>query len=144
MKSLFISMVAIATLVACEPKPDLKKTAKDIRQAEEEFAKLADEKGVAVGFYEFAAEEAVINRSGLIKGRDAIKAFYDPIEKAGTKFKWSPDTVVVSERGDMGYTYGKYQHFEKDSLGNLKVASSGIFHTVWKKQKDGSWKYVWD
>ncbi|MCA4900986.1 MAG: YybH family protein [Bacteroidota bacterium] len=144
MKSLFITMVAIATLVACEPKPDLKKAAKDIRQAEEEFAKLADEKGVAVGFYEFAAEEAVINRGGLIKGRDAIKAFYDPIEKAGTKFKWSPDTVVVSESGEMGYTYGKYQHFEKDSLGNLKVASSGIFHTVWKKQKDGSWKYVWD
>lgn len=67
MKSLFITMFAIATLVACEPKPDLKKAAQDIRQAEEEFAKLADEKGVAVGFYEFAGEETVINHRGLIK-----------------------------------------------------------------------------
>jgi hypothetical protein len=72
MKSLLIAMVAIATFVACELKPDLKKAAQDIRQAEEEFAKLTDEKGVAVGFYEFAAEEAVINRGGLIKGRDAL------------------------------------------------------------------------
>jgi ketosteroid isomerase-like protein len=31
----------------------------------------------------------------------------------------------------------------KDSVGNKKDFK-GIFHTVWKKQKDGSWKYVWD
>lgn len=75
-------MVAIATLVACEPKPDLKKVAKDIRQAEEEFAKLADEKGVAVGFYEFAAEEAVINRGGLItKDVTPSKPFMTPSKK---------------------------------------------------------------
>jgi ketosteroid isomerase-like protein len=144
MKPFFIAMTTLTILMACQPKPDLSKAVQEIRQVEEDFANLADEKGVAVGFYEFAAEGAVINRGGLIKGRDAIKAFYDPIEKAGTKFQWSPDTVVVSESGDMGYTYGKYQHFEKDSLGNFKVASSGVFHTVWKKQKDGSWKYVWD
>lgn len=141
-KILFLFMVVV--WASCQPASNPATAAKEIREAEEAFAKLADEKGVAVGFYEFAAEGAVINRGGLVKGRNAIKAFYEPIEKAGIKFKWSPDTVVVSESGEMGYTYGKYQHFEKDSLGNLKVASSGIFHTVWKKQKDGRWKYVWD
>lgn len=143
MRFLPITLVLVS-LVACQPKPDLEKAAFEIRQAEEDFAKWADEKGVAQGFYEFAAEGAVINRGGLIKGREAIKAFYEPIEKVGTKFRWKPDTVIVAESGDLGYTYGKYEHLEKDSLGNLKVANRGIFHTVWKKQKDGSWKYAWD
>jgi len=43
----------------------------------------------------------------------------------------------------MAYTYGKYTMTIIDSAGESKV-SNGIFHTVWKKQKDGSWKFVWD
>jgi ketosteroid isomerase-like protein len=66
------------------------------------------------------------------------------VEQVGTKFLWNPDTVIVAERGELVYTYGKYEHLEKDSVGNLKISSSGIFHTIWKKQKDGSWKFVWD
>lgn len=66
------------------------------------------------------------------------------MEQVGTKFLWKPDTVIVAESGELVYTYGKYEHLEKDSVGNLKISSSGIFHTIWKKQKDGSWKFVWD
>jgi len=51
--------------------------------------------------------------------------------------------VDASETGDMGYTYGKYTWQSKDSSGKVDEAK-GVFHTVWKKQKDGSWKYVWD
>lgn len=140
----FITLTMLILLMACQPKPDLEKASAEIRHAEEAFAKLADEKGVAQGFYEFAAEGAVINRGGLIEGRVAIKAFYEPMEKAGTKFRWEPDTVIVTESGELGYTYGKYEHLEKDSVGNLKISGTGIFHTIWRKQKDGSWKFVWD
>lgn len=140
----FITLAMLILLMACQPKPDLEKASAEIRHAEEAFAKLADEKGIAQGFYEFAAEGAVINRGGLIEGRDAIKAFYEPIQKMGTKFRGKPDTVVVAESGELGYTYGKYEHLEIDSVSNLKVTSSGIFHTIWRKQKNGSWKFVWD
>ena len=66
------------------------------------------------------------------------------MEQAGTKFLWKPDTVIVAESGELVYTYGKYEHLEKDSVGNLKILSCGIFDTIWRKQKDGSWKFVWD
>ena len=30
-----------------------------------------------------------------------------------------------------------------DSTGTT-VADAGIFHTVWKIQPDGTWRFVWD
>ena len=30
-----------------------------------------------------------------------------------------------------------------NALGN-ENSMEGIFHTVWKRQEDGSWKFVWD
>jgi ketosteroid isomerase-like protein len=54
---------------------------------------------------------------------------------------WSPDFIDVSASGDMAYTYGKYNYTTTDSLGNVSEIE-GIFHTVWKRQADGNWKFV--
>jgi len=43
----------------------------------------------------------------------------------------------------LAYTYGKYTWQIKDTQGKI-TKYQGIFHTVWKKQSDGTWKYVWD
>ncbi|MBK7030961.1 MAG: hypothetical protein IPH45_17925 [Bacteroidales bacterium] len=43
----------------------------------------------------------------------------------------------------MAYTYGKYTWKINNGNGDTTVYK-GVFHTVWKKQGDGSWKYVWD
>ena len=59
------------------------------------------------------------------------------------KLEWKPDYIDVSISGDLGYTYGKFTFSAIDTTGKL-IESEGIFHTVWKKQEDGSWKYVWD
>ena len=49
----------------------------------------------------------------------------------------------VSESGDLAYTYGKYTFSAFDSNAK-KIEAKGIFHTVWKRQEDGSWKFVYD
>jgi len=59
------------------------------------------------------------------------------------QLEWAPDFVDVSSSGDLAYTYGKFTFSFKDSLGN-KVENKGIFHTVWKRQSNGEWKFVWD
>jgi ketosteroid isomerase-like protein len=43
----------------------------------------------------------------------------------------------------MAYTYGKYIWKIKETDSTF-VEYKGVFHTVWKRQKDNSWKYVWD
>ena len=80
-----------------------------------DFAKMAEEEGVAAAFYEFASDSAVINRGGnLIKGKEAIREYYQSSLKPGTKLIWAPDFADVS--GDIGlylrkiYPSGARQH----------------------------------
>ena len=118
---------------------------KEIVQAEKDFEKMAGEKGIAEAFWYYADSNAVIRRSGdsVIKGKEGIKKFYSTDYFKTASVKWSPDFVDAAERGDLGYSFGKYIWEARDTSGKLTQAK-GIFHTVWKKQKDGTWKYVWD
>lgn len=147
----FIHFLHLATinlfLAACQtPQPDKQEDARqEIIIAEREFDKMAAEKGIAEAFWFYADSAAVIKRGNdsLIYGKEGIRHFYSAPSFKKASVKWSPDFIDVSETGDLGYTYGKYEWHSVDSAGKTNI-SKGIFHTVWKKQKDGSWKYVWD
>jgi ketosteroid isomerase-like protein len=81
----------------------------------------------------------------LIAGKTAIKNHF---ENKSTKIKnvsliWKPDFVDVSNSGDLGYTYGKYIYSFVDPSGET-ITTEGVFHTVWKRQEDGEWKFVLD
>jgi len=116
----------------------------EIRETEMEFEKMAADSGLAAAFAYFAADSGVVNASdSLFIGKEAIHSFYQGWAGNDMRLQWSPDFVDVSASGDLGYTYGKYIFSYKDSLGRL-VQSNGIFHTVWKRQQDGTWRFVWD
>jgi len=118
---------------------------KEIADAEKAFATMAKEKGIAEAFAFYADSNAVIKRKNdsLIKGKEGIKNFYSSDFYKNASVTWSPDFIEASPDGNLGYTYGKYLWQSKDSTGKVNEAH-GVFHTVWKKQKDGSWRYVWD
>jgi ketosteroid isomerase-like protein len=88
---------------------------------------------------------AVIKRENdtLIKGKENIRAYYETRELKNATVKWTPDFIEVSESGDLGYTYGQYLWTIISAEGDTSEFK-GVFHTVWKRQDDGSWKYVWD
>ena len=69
--------------------------------------------------------------------------FYSESSPSGVSLEWSPDFIDVSPDGSLGYTYGRFTYSRTGEDGESK-SSTGIFHTVWKRQPDGSWKYVWD
>jgi len=106
---------------------------------------MAAEKGIAEAFYFFADSNAIIKRQHdtLIKGRENIRNYYAADYYKTASVSWSPDFIEVAESGDLGYTFGKYLWQSKDSTGKANE-SRGVFHTVWKRQIDGTWKYVWD
>jgi ketosteroid isomerase-like protein len=132
---------------ACNNVPgnNPEKAKEEITNAEKAFNKMAAEKGVAEAFWFFADSNAVIKRGkdSIIHGKEGIRNFYSPDFYKTASVTWSPDFVDASTDGTMGYTYGKYLWQSKDSTGKVSEAR-GIFHTVWEKQTDGSWKYVWD
>jgi ketosteroid isomerase-like protein len=116
----------------------------EILETEKAFAALAKNEGLQKAFLTYADEEAVLNRNNkIIKGKAAIKQYFEKQTLQDVKLDWLPDFIDVSESGDLGYTYGKYTFEAKDTSGQT-ITDEGIFHTVWKKQVDGKWLFVWD
>jgi ketosteroid isomerase-like protein len=148
MQKLFKLFLFLLVLSGCSPKSETKNLTYvklEIVKTEKDFEKLVSEKGIAEGFYQFADSNAVIKREHdtLIIGKDNIKNYYLNSKYANASVTWSPEAVTVSDAGDMASSYGKYVWTYTDESGKQQVLK-GVFHTVWKKQKDGSWKYIWD
>jgi ketosteroid isomerase-like protein len=117
---------------------------KEILDTEKAFAQLVKEEGLKAGFLAYAADEAVLSRGGqLIKGKKAIEAYFDRQTLKDVRLEWAPDFVSVSASGDLGYTYGRFTLQAMDQAGQ-EIKSEGIFHTVWKREPNGEWRYVWD
>lgn len=118
----------------------------EILKTEQEFADMAVNEGISKAFLAYAAEDVVLLRNNsLIIGIDSLRESYKNknSELSKATLTWKPDFVDVALSGDMGYTYGKYVYTTIDSIGEIN-AVEGIFHTVWKRQPDGKWKFVWD
>ncbi|HWR94850.1 MAG TPA: DUF4440 domain-containing protein [Flavobacterium sp.] len=149
MRKTCLICIIIFILVGCSKKEKLKKDNMylklEIIQTEKDFEKLVLNKGLAEGFYQYADSNATIKRENdtLITGKNNIKNYYSNPKFKSCNVSWEPEFVDISGQGDMAYTYGTYIWTKTDSMG-IKQNSKGVFHTVWKKQKDGSWKYVWD
>lgn len=143
-----LQLALLLIFIACGEstnKADLMEQWKsEVVDTEKAFNALAQEEGLAKAFEYYAADDGVINRrKTVIQGKSAIGQYYVEDEKPGDKLTWDPTFVDVSQSGDLAYTYGDYTFTYLDSLGNEKV-SQGIFHTVWKRQEDGKWRFVWD
>lgn len=116
----------------------------EILETENAFAQMAREKGLATAFTHFADENAVINRDNqLYKGIHAIRNYFEEKDFRNVQLIWKPDFVEVTPGGELAYTYGCYEMTALDGNG-ISHETAGIFHTVWKRQADGNWKYVWD
>jgi ketosteroid isomerase-like protein len=145
MKVLLLQIPIILFFIGCGHSKSKEEIKNEISQAEKAFERMASEKGIAEAFYYFADENAVIKRENdtLIAGKENIKIYYERKELKDATVNWTPDFIDISKSGDLGYTYGKYIWKIKDINGNI-VEYKGVFHTVWKRQKDNGWKYVWD
>jgi ketosteroid isomerase-like protein len=117
---------------------------KEVLDTELAFAAMAVEEGIESAFLHYASPLAVLNRNNkAITGRDAFKSFFsNPVWK-NARLEWKPVYVDAAASGDLAYTWGTYQFSVTDSSGTI-TESNGIFHTVWKRQADGQWKFVWD
>lgn len=127
-----------------KPKADIETWKSEIIQAEKDFNDMAQDKGLEEAFHYFAAEDGVIKRGRkVVNGKKAIREWYQNDVRPNETLTWKPSYVDVSSSGDMAYTYGDFIFTSIDSTGTKKQ-NTGIFHTVWKRQEDGTWKFVWD
>lgn len=140
-------LFALPIIISCKAQRKLSRVSQgkqEIMAAEAAFARMSESDGITAAFSHFAAEDAVMDRNNeLIKGKEAIMVYMKGKRWDGISLEWAPEYVDVSQCGTLGYTYGKYTITLTDSLGKQE-RRQGTFQTIWKRQADGNWKFVWD
>ena len=97
-------------------------------------------------FIAFADQSVIMISDGgrTVVGIDSLTSVMGTDNPPGSPtLKWEPLKAEVAVSGDLGYTFGRYQRISIDSLNN-ESSRYGTYVSVWKKQEDGSWKFVID
>jgi ketosteroid isomerase-like protein len=121
-----------------------KVNAETLRRLEGEFMKAAAEHGSA-GYMSYYADNAVEVPNGvpIITGKVNIAKTMGFLDDKNNHLTWTPVGADISASGDLGYTYGTYE-FSALGKDGKPVVDHGKYTSIWKKQKDGSWKVVLD
>jgi ketosteroid isomerase-like protein len=143
MKAFYLTGFMILFLSGCcqTNRQDLKN---EIMQIDRAFNDMAQTEGVAVAFEHYSADSVILFRNAItpIVGKgDLIVSFVNFPPEAS--LIWKPYFADMAASGDLGYTLGSYVLTVVDSVGSEKSAE-GNYVTIWKKQPNGDWKFVFD
>ncbi|HZE58115.1 MAG TPA: nuclear transport factor 2 family protein [Chthoniobacterales bacterium] len=107
-------------------------------EAERNFFQTGQEKGTRAAFLEFLAPDAIVFRPGPLNGQEV----WSKRQETGLDLVWEPTFAAISRSGDFGYDTGP----SKWRANKLEKTFTGFGHfvSIWKKQKDGSWKVALD
>ena len=140
---LILSVLAIA---ACnDSKVDKKAEGEKLMQLSREWSKTASS-GDVEKTLSYWGDDAVLISAGepTLSGKPAIRQMVEQSFKMpGFRISWEPQSVQVSEGGDMAYIIENSQVSFRDSSGTPIVLHNKAV-SIWRKQQDGAWKNVVD
>lgn len=128
--------IAVPFMMLAEPAAAQTADAAPVVAAERAFAADFPAMGLAGSFAKWSTPDAIILTGGqartsaeLFTGAPAVRQPGEPL------IEWWPVFAGVSMSGDLGFTTGPAAQ-----NGNRY----GHYFTVWKRQADGAWKWVYD
>jgi hypothetical protein len=134
-----LAMAAAALLTtAARAAPAPPASPAPVIAAERAFAARAGVIGIAPSFLEYMTDAAIVFSPdprlarAVYGGRPAPKLPKD----GGTLLNWWPNFAGLARSGDLGFTTGP---------ATVNGQAPGVFYfTVWARQPDGGWKWVYD
>lgn len=107
------------------------------------FARMAIDSGAPAAFYHYAAPDAMTfaGTGELNIGRDAIRARLGEGAAGKAKWAWRPVMTLAAASGDLGVTIGTAEIGSGPGPNDVFFSK---YMTVWKRQSDGSIKFVAD
>ncbi len=131
-----LAAACVASLPLSAALPELQGDLKSLVEAEREFSRTSEKKGIREAFLAFLAADALLFRPNPVNGRQYMT---DQPEDRG-RLTWTPLFAEVSAAGDLGYTSGPYQYRPPGS----DAVGHGHYVSVWRKQPNGKWRVVID
>jgi ketosteroid isomerase-like protein len=143
-QALALPRAAVSGVVPDQPMSRAHGALEGVRDADVAFSRAAVGRGTGVAFGEFAAENAQIfsTPGEFITGPAAISDAFGP-STDGSSLAWHPVAGEAAGSGDLGFTVGNAVFTGRRADGAPAIRYSKYL-TVWKKQRDGSWRYVVD
>jgi conserved hypothetical protein len=143
---IIIPIVFFVTIMSCnQTKVDKKAEGEKIMQLSKEWSQTVATKDVEK-IVSYWADDAFVMQEGQapLKGKQAIREMVEESFKMpGFNISWQPESVEVSDAGDMAYLIENAQVSFNDSTGK-QVSIKNKAVSIWRKQQDGSWKNVVD
>jgi len=130
--------VILCTAVIAQAQTPLEEMVK----TEQAFSKMAADKNTREAFMTFIADDGLLFRPGAVNGKKWMLEHPVPPSDKKPLLAWQPNFAGMSASGDMGFTTGPWE--AKPDVNDPKPSAYGHFVTVWKKQPDGTWKFVVD
>ena len=128
------ALVFAAALAAASPVLAQEPSAAPVVAAERAFAADAPSMGIAGSFNKWSVPDAILIAGGRAQ---RIGEIYPDGPRPADEplLEWWPNFAGISRSGDLGFTTGGV------AVGGRRT---GHYFTIWKKQPDGSWKWVYD
>jgi ketosteroid isomerase-like protein len=129
MRNIVLAAAALMLTAAAQPV-----TPAPVVAAERAFARDGGAMGVGPSFLKWSVADAVmIGPTGVTHPKEAFAG--PPPSGPQPKLAWWPLFAGIAQSGDLGFTTGPVE---------VGGARQGHYFTVWKKQADGGWKWIYD
>jgi ketosteroid isomerase-like protein len=145
LSGLLLFCLPVAGRAQIPPSPAEREALKaELVQTEADFCAMARDQGIPAAFAHFIAPDGVLFDAApqQYRGAAAVARRYGDSRPSGI-LTWAPSFVDVAASGDLGYTWGRYEYRATGPDGQPRTAT-GYFLTIWKRQTDGTWRFVID
>jgi ketosteroid isomerase-like protein len=136
---LALFLLFLLALISCKQPTDTKQLENEIARTDKAMSDLATHVGFLKAILLYADDDIVKFNSGSypVIGKKDLEELYQ--DNSGPKtLTWEPLKAEVAKSGELGYTWGNWKFKQKDTT------FYGNYFTVWKLQKDGTWKVALD
>jgi len=106
-------------------------------QAEKDFNKLVERKGIKGGFLAVADPQGIVFKPDVVN----ITDFYNNIDKQAGTLSWTPNFARISVNGDLAFTAGPYV-YQNGADDTDKVF--GDYVSIWRADGDNKLKLLID
>jgi ketosteroid isomerase-like protein len=132
-------IIVIFILFSCQ-NIDIEKEKLSLIEADKNFSTLSEKEGMQKAFLRYIDDDGVLLRDNSmpIIGIEKLSELYNNKSDTGFILTWEPLFADISSSLEIGYTYGIWT-YKADS-----IIEKGTYVTIWKKNDDGTWKFVLD
>ncbi|MFN5641471.1 MAG: YybH family protein [Sphingobacteriales bacterium] len=142
---IFISVFLVLLFSCSEPEKQVeestpKPSVYELQAVDAEFSEYSKKYGFRKAFMEYIDEDGIILRDNNypFKGARAIE-YLVGLNDSSVSMTWESQGGDIASSGDLGYTFGIYEMRDKN-----EQVEKGTYLLIWKKKKDGTWKFVLD